>query len=148
MKINLEKIYKNLENIKDSYSQIVKISSKDENILLEDRISLGALKFELIISVEAICNILTHLLSKVKNKACSGYIDCIKKAKDFSLISESLGEKLIGLAKLRNLLVHRYWDIDDKLLLKEVKTHKDDLLSFVEEIENNLKNFCKEEKND
>lgn len=85
-------------------------------------------------------------MSKVKNKACSGYIDCIKKAKDFSLISEYLGEKLIGLAKLRNLLVHRYWDIDDKLLLKEVKTHKDDLLSFVEEIENNLKNFYKEEE--
>jgi uncharacterized protein YutE (UPF0331/DUF86 family) len=143
MEINLEKIHKNLDYIRESLGEIENISRLKDREVLENRTALGALKFELITAVEAICNILTHLLLKLKNKTCSGYIDCIKKAGEVSLIPEELALKLVGLAKLRNLLVHRYWEVDDKLLLEEVKANKGDLEAFVVEMEKLMQNLCK-----
>lgn len=43
-------------------------------------------------------------------------------------------ERLLFFFKFRNLLIHRYWEIDDKRLLKETRKGYRDLEVFVNEI--------------
>ena len=38
-----------------------------------------------------------------------------------NIVNSEIGEKLVKLARLRNLLVHRYWIIDDERILKEAR---------------------------
>jgi len=139
MKINLEKIENNLKSLRESYFEISKLLSLSTEELLLKRELIGAIKYEIIVSVEAIVNILSHLLVKTKGVTPQGYADSIIKAKEHHLLSEELSQKLLSLVRLRNLLVHRYWDIDDELFLKNAKENKEDFIKFIEEIETLLK---------
>lgn len=116
--MDIKEINKNLEYLRDSCAEVGKVLEQTGESLLENRIILGVLKFELITAIEALCNILSHLLIKVK------------KAGQSLLISERLSDKLKGFAKLKNLLVHRYCEVDDVILLREVKANRENVKSF------------------
>jgi len=149
MKINLEKIENNLKSLRESYFEISKLLSLSTEELLLKRELIGALKYEMIVSVEAIVNILSHLLVKTRGITPQGYVDSIIKAKEQYLLSNALSQKLLSLVRLSNLLVHRYWDVDDELFLKNAKENKKDFVKFIEEIEALLKKeINKGEKDD
>ena len=57
------------------------------------------------------------------------------KAGEHGIISIALAERLRRLAALRNILVHRYWSIDDARVYVETKANLSDLTTFIEEIE-------------
>lgn len=139
MKINLEKIENNLKSLRESYFEISKLLSLSTEELLLKRELIGAIKYEIIVSVEAIVNILSHLLAKTKGVTPQGYADSIIKAKEQHLLSEELSQKILSLVRLRNLPVYRYWNVDDELFLKNAKENKEDFTKFIEEIETLLK---------
>ena len=44
----------------------------------------------------------------------------------------SLGESLVRATRLRNILVHRYWDVDDKKVYQSAKEEISDFKEFAE----------------
>ncbi len=103
--------------------------------LTPDSIELKAAKYMLVELAEVICNILQHVLAKEKGIAVSGYIDTFVKAYDNSIISDSLFNRLKPFLDFRNSLIHRYWTIEDSLLIKNIQECKTDFKQFIEEIE-------------
>ena len=57
------------------------------------------------------------------------------KAGEHGIISVALAERLRRLAALRNILVHRYWNIDDARVYVETQANLSDLATFIDEIE-------------
>jgi len=57
------------------------------------------------------------------------------------LISNELGEKLAAAARLRNLIIHRYWEIDDEKVYNEAKKGLRDFIEFADLIERWLKRW-------
>jgi uncharacterized protein YutE (UPF0331/DUF86 family) len=57
------------------------------------------------------------------------------KAGEYDIISVALAERLRRLAALRNILVHRYWNIDDARVYVETKANLSDLTTFIDAIE-------------
>jgi uncharacterized protein YutE (UPF0331/DUF86 family) len=88
---------------------------------------------------ESISNTLQHILAKEKGIPVSGYIDTIVKGKTHGIISENLYDKLKPFLDFRNSLVHRYWTIDDSLLIRKIVSGCDDFFRFTDEIESYLK---------
>ena len=51
------------------------------------------------------------------------------------IINQNLKEKVADLISFRNLLVHRYGKIDEKLEFENIKENHEDILEFVKRIE-------------
>jgi len=84
---------------------------------------------------EAMSNTIQHILAKEKGIAVSGYIDTIVKDHEHRIVSKELFEKLKPFFDFRNSLIHRYWDVDDALLIRNISDGQNDFDRFVEEIE-------------
>ena len=126
--------------IKSYLAEIRKNSSElnqliDQNELKAESLPLKAAKYLLIELAEAMSNTIQHILAKEKGVAVSGYIDSVVKAHQHGLISADMFQRLKPFFDFRNSLIHRYWSIEDDLLIENIKNGRDDFDRFVEEIE-------------
>ncbi len=65
----------------------------------------------------------------------------IKQAANVGIVSPELSSSLKPFFNFRNSVVHRYWAIDDRLLLENCKRGKADFENFVKTIEAFLENI-------
>ncbi len=131
----MDRILKAKMDITRVLDQIEQIFEGGVKNFLSDIKNPLALKYLLVEVVEAIADICQHLLAKTKGIVCEGYVDCILKAGKASIITASLSEKIRRLADLRNILIHRYWVIDDRQVYKQTMENKKYLRDFIEQID-------------
>ena len=94
---------------------------------------------------EAMSNTIQHILAKDKGIAVSGYIDTIFKAHEYGILSEKSYTRLKPFFDFRNTLIHRYWEIDDTVLIQNIQTGKNDFETFIEEVEAYLQELLSQE---
>ncbi len=131
--IDIIRMKRLLTEIRRSSSELKQLV--EDNTLYPGSVPLKAAKYLLIELAEAMSNTLQHILAKEKGIAVSGYIDTIVKAQEHGVISKELFEKLKPFFDFRNSLVHRYWEVDDTLLIRNILEGQRDFDRFVEEIE-------------
>ena len=122
VKIDKERVkkylYDILSNVRD-IENLFKDYSSDE--IVNEKHLLKSLKYSLVEISESISLILQHILAKHYGIPVKGYIDTIKKACDAGIIPQELSSSLKPFFDFRNSLVHRYWIIDDMMLLNNCK---------------------------
>jgi len=131
--IDIIRMKRLLTEIRRSSSELKQLV--EDNTLYPGSVPLKAAKYLLIELAEAMSNTLQHILAKEKGIAVSGYIDTIVKAQEHGVISKELFEKLKPFFDFRNSLVHRYCEVDDTLLIRNILEGQRDFDRFVEEIE-------------
>jgi uncharacterized protein YutE (UPF0331/DUF86 family) len=136
MKCDRERVSRYLTEITKNSEELHTLIA--ENHLKPDSLALKAAKYLLIELAEGISNTLQHILAKEKGLAVNGYIDTIIKGYEAKIISEELFNKLKPFLDFRNSLIHRYWTIDDTLLIKNILAGHGDFQQFVDEIEHYL----------
>lgn len=107
----------------------------ERNELSPGSVPLQAAKYILIELAEAMSNTIQHILAKDKGIPVSGYMDAIVKAHENGIISEDLFQKLKPFFDFRNSLIHRYWTVDDALLLENILNGRRDFDHFIDAIE-------------
>ena len=80
-----------------------------------------ALRYALILLVEALADALAMILEADYNMAPESYREVMLLAGEAGVIPYSDAAVLAGLASLRNMLVHRYWRVDDARLYRETR---------------------------
>jgi len=141
MKIDTEKIQQYLLEIKARHREIEELLLKNSDAkILKESWVLKGLKYTLIEIAEAMANILQHILAKDMGEPVVGYIETIIRAGETGILPESLSKKIKPFFDFRNSLIHRYWFISDEKLLSLVRENKTDFISFIEAIENYIKN--------
>ena len=141
MKIDIERIHRYLAEIKARHQEIegLLLRNTDPEILKEPWVLKG-LKYTLVEIAEAMANTLQHILAKDMGEPVTGYVETIIRAGQTKVISEPLSKKIKPFFDFRNSLIHRYWFISDEKLLTLVRENKIDFISFIEAIENYIKN--------
>ena len=107
----------------------------EQNDLSAKSIPLKAAKYILIELAEAMSNTIQHILAKDKGIPVSGYIDAILKAHEAGIVSEDLFQRLKPFFDFRNSLIHRYWTVDDVLLIANIRAGRKDFDHFIDSIE-------------
>jgi len=79
-----------------------------------------AVRYAIIQIVECLA-IISSKLAEVHGAVIEGYVEAMKFLSRLGIVDSEAGEALVRLARLRNLLVHRYWVIDDGRIIKEVR---------------------------
>jgi len=80
-------------------------------------------------------DICQHLLAKAKGMVCEGYVDCLVKAGEAGIITTALAQKLRKLADIRNILIHRYWVVDDEKIYTQTMKNKQNLRKFIDQVD-------------
>ena len=129
------RVAKDIADIAIARGELERLLAVDQMTFLADSRNVFAMRYLIIQAVEAMADLCQHILARSRGIPCDGYIDCIVKAGEHGIISVALAERLRRLAALRNILVHRYWSIDDARVYVETQANLSDLTAFGEEIE-------------
>ncbi len=137
--INIEKIKTLEKDILDTVSEIKKIISMEDENFLKSKKNIYSLRYLLIEAVETMANICNHIITRLKGDVPKGYPDCFEKLFRAGVIPEELGNKLIKLARLRNIIIHKYWEIDDRKILSSTRENLPVFVEFLDQINEFLK---------
>ncbi len=107
-----------LKDIETAYKVLVsEVESKDLDIR-----DFFTIRYCIIVIVESIATIASRIAGRM-GYVIEGYVESIKFLVKQGIIDSDLGDRLTRLARLRNLLVHRYWEIDDRRIVEEARSN-------------------------
>jgi len=85
-------------------------------------------------AVQAMLDIGRHIVIRRRLGRTSSYADIICRLYENGVLPTDLGERLAELARLRNRLVHVYWDVTGPDVREVLETRLEDLEDFMREI--------------
>ena len=100
-------------------------------LTIYEKLSIRYLVIQLVKAASSIC---IHLLLNVFDEKAEGFPECFPRLGVKGVIPSSLAERLSSAARLRNLLVHRYWAIVDEKVYESVKGGLKDFERFISEV--------------
>ncbi|MDY6774282.1 MAG: DUF86 domain-containing protein [Candidatus Nanohaloarchaea archaeon] len=86
-------------------------------------------------AVEAAIDAASHIIAEEGFGRQDDYADYFATLEDSGVIDAELSENLQQMARFRNLVVHRYTELDPEELQEIIDNNLDDLLRFVEAVE-------------
>ena len=101
--------------------------------------SVQAVKYSLQEVIEACIDIANHLIASEELPRAEEYSEMFEVLGEEEVIDKDLASSLADMASFRNLLVHRYGDIDNQELETILENDLDDVRSFLEQIDEILK---------
>jgi uncharacterized protein YutE (UPF0331/DUF86 family) len=129
MSVDRELIEARIREINDAIKVLKDLTSKDfMQLTLYEKLSIRYLIIQLVEAASSIC---MHILLEVFNETAEGFPECFVRLGLKGMIPEDLSHKLASAARLRNLLVHRYWTIDDEKVYISVKKGIEDFKTFL-----------------
>jgi len=125
-------------------TEIEDLNKKAEDLLsiplenfLRDFKAIYALKMILVEMTEIILSIgLLILREGFKIREIEGYVWILRELVKRGVLSNEIGEDLEALVRLRNMIIHRYWEVDERRLYRESKESIGLIKKFIEEVKN------------
>ena len=117
----------------------LKILSPDQ--FVESYRDAQAAKYSLLEIIEACIDIANYIISVKGFRRAEEFSEMFKVLKEEKIIGKDLATRLEDMARFRNLLVHRYGEVDDRRVLEIIKHN----LKDIEEFEKAIEKFITEE---
>lgn len=141
MKFNVDTVQKILAEYLEAEQRLKELAQLPLPDLAGDPHKIASAKYHLIIAIEAAIDICNHIIAKNNLRVPEDYADTFKVMVENQLITEDFSSNLTKMARFRNRLVHRYWDIDTQQLYNILKNNLVDLDRLLHEIRTNLARF-------
>jgi len=133
--IDRELVRGRVADIRLALAELRRLSSKSfEELSLDEKYSI---RYNLILLVEALTSLCIHILLETRGVAPRTYREAIREAAE--ILEVKCVRELEGLASLRNLLIHRYWVIDDAEIYRNLKTNFRCVEEFLARLEGGVK---------
>ena len=109
----IEGLFRNLDDYLGSLRQLALLSGKE---LAEDWISLGAAKYYLQVSIECCIDVANHIIARQRFRAPETYADSFAVLAEHQIIDPEFLPTAQKMVRMRNRLVHLYWEVDADIL--------------------------------
>jgi uncharacterized protein YutE (UPF0331/DUF86 family) len=127
-----------LDRIRAEVSALRRSGARPTDELFDDPDALPALKYRLVVAIEAATDVADHLIASEGFRLAAGYADSFRSLEEAGVLPSYLAASLADAARFRNLLVHRYADIDDGRVIEIVRNRLTELEAFVDLIAQRL----------
>ena len=134
MEIDKEKIKNRMSEINEALSEIRRLTSLDDNEFWMRKENMAAVKYYLLLAIEATGSICVHIAAKRFNKGVSVFGECFEILGKEGILEEGLVSRLRKMVKFRNKLTHRYWEIDDRNILEYSRKDMEDFNDFMKAV--------------
>ncbi|NIQ07680.1 MAG: DUF86 domain-containing protein [Candidatus Korarchaeota archaeon] len=138
--IDQEIIESRFDIIEENMKYLQKVQKVEYFSFAENFEKIQAVKHSLQECIEACIDVANHLISALILQRADTYTEMFLILSQNEIISHELAKKLAEMAKFRNLLVHRYADIDTKRLYNILQRELTDIQAFMREISRYLDN--------
>jgi len=119
-----------VKEIRESIKELNKFVSKPFDMLtLYEKY---AIRYQIIILAEALGSLCLHVAIEEFGYEANSYAECFKYIEEKGLLNI---KELIKIVRLRNLLVHRYWIIDDLKIYEAIKEDFESVEELLKNIE-------------
>lgn len=133
--INSDFVGRRLREIEEALSYMKLILEKSEEEFTASFEFRFTLRHLVLLIVESAASIALHILSDKFNKRVESYGEAFEELSYNNVIKPETARGMAALARLRNLIVHRYWLVNDSRIYQEAKASGMRLIGkFVEEV--------------
>ncbi len=134
MGLNAALIQARFDDIRESLERLESIRQRPRKEFLADQDLRDLASYRLLVAIEAAIQICYHVSAQVLHKAPTEYAECFAFLGEAGILSQALSERLQRMARFRNVLVHRYWDVDYSRVYDVLQRDLDDLREFMRAI--------------
>lgn len=134
MEYDIQKLKTRFAEVREHLNEVKKLRDLSDDELLADSRNMAAMKYHLLVILEAMGSICVHVCARGLKKAVNEYAECFEFLKEGKLIPVELSVELIKMARFRNLVVHRYWEADDRKIIWYVRSELapiEDFLTYI-----------------
>jgi uncharacterized protein YutE (UPF0331/DUF86 family) len=117
--------------IRENVSKIRQYAGLSDEQFWADERNLLSIKLLMIQIIEDAIAVCSHIMTRRGGQAPSSYPECFSGLARLGVLDSALAERLMAMARFRNLLVHRYWQIDDQRVLELARKDIDDLEAYL-----------------
>lgn len=107
------------------------LAARSDDELRGDFAVMGGVQHYLLLAIEAVIDLGSHVISSEGYAPPAGYADIFRVLRDEQILDERLAGRLMAMARFRNVLVHLYADVDEARVLAILRGSLDDLDAFV-----------------
>jgi uncharacterized protein YutE (UPF0331/DUF86 family) len=129
-KIDVIRMRDLLGRIGDAQRQLRALGQAPELEFLADYRNPASAKYLLIVATEAAIDTCNHLVARRGGRTPDSYADCFALVAELGVIDTNLAQRLGRMARFRNLLVHLYWQVDDRRVYQIIHDSLGDLDAF------------------
>jgi len=136
LSVNAEYIRRLVNDIKESIRVVRSYVSKPFNELSEAE--RYAIRYHLIVIAEALIALALHVARRLFEAKPETPIHALRILREHGMITDDEMRDIANIIKLRNILVHRYWLVDDERIYENAVKDFARVLSFVERVLNRV----------
>jgi uncharacterized protein YutE (UPF0331/DUF86 family) len=136
--VDAPRVQRLLQRIRDEAVAVGRSVERNDGDILADDDALPALKYRLIVAVEAAVDVAEHVIAAEGLRPSDGFADSFRSLGESGWLPSELADALADAASFRNLLVHQYADVDDGRVLANARNRLGDLDAFVDQIAQRL----------
>jgi len=144
--IDAAMIERKIDIIVENLRYLNRVRDTEKKVFLASFEKLQAAKHSLQEAIEACIDIANHVIAAERFARAETYAGMFERLAEENIISSGLKDKLANMAKFRNLLVHRYGDIDEQRVWEMIQHDLADVESYVQEIERYILQKEKEDR--
>lgn len=134
MGLDREKIKKRFAEIRESLAEIGRLIAAGDEAFRSKKENMAALKYYLLQAIEAVGSIGIHVVVRKLNRGVSAFSECFELLEKEGLLEKDLADRLREMAKFRNRLIHRYWEIENTKVLDYAKQDLGDFTDFIKAV--------------
>lgn len=119
MPVNTDHLKQRITEVLEAKAELNRLTSKPYTKLnLEEKY---AIRYHVIVLAEALGTICLHIATEDLKQTPQSYSECFKLIEQKQICP--CAKDLITIMRLRNLLTHRYWTIEDKQVYDSIKNN-------------------------
>ena len=130
-----EVVRQHLKDLEQSIIELQKLQGRSENDLRKDVAFCWSVEHGLQIAIQNVIDIGAHILSSDLKNEWNNYTEVIDKMGQHKMIPEDFSQKIRGFASIRNVIVHRYLDVNLSIIHDMLENHLDTFRQFISYIE-------------
>lgn len=129
-------IEESLQALEENLRFLRELSTREREDFKNSKQSCYSAAYALMIAIEAISGIASHLIGAQKFPSPTGMAHSFEILREHGILgSDQLVEQLKAMSRFRNLIVHRYWQVNYGQVYDILRLHLDDFARFSEDVQ-------------
>lgn len=131
-------IIRKISELETTIRQLHKLKSYSFDEIKDDLEKLWAIEHGLQIAIQIIIDIGNHIIAEIGENEIDEYTDIFDKLVKHNIIPSEFAINIKGMIGLRNLLVHRYGEINVEVIYKILQNNLYDFERFIGYIQSHI----------
>ena len=132
MPVDVSQLKQRINEVLDAKAELKRLTLKPYVELSVDE--KYAIRYQIIVLAEALGGICLHIAKEDLEQEPLSYSECFRLLDEEGICSDC-AKDLSAMVRLRNLLTHRYWAIDDEQVLNSIKDNFGGVDKFIESVQ-------------